>query len=143
MDWIAKVQNGDLSAIPRELTWGSGGRRVALLVDGYELAKFSLKQAGKRDTDGLELASFVNSNVRRQLEQGEAVGAIHLWISMFFEARRERFMAMPSGLPQREDCLLDVMSGKLAAAIEDICAADADRLRKFVVDRASRFTSGR
>ena len=139
MDWIEKLQSGDFLAIPGEMTWDNGGRRIAQLIDGYDLARFSqFKRDGSGEVDGLELASFVNHNVRILLEKGEDVTAIDLWTSMFFEARREHFMMMPSGSSPQHDCALDVMSVKLPQALKAASDVDLERLRKAIADYSIR-----
>ena len=139
MGWIGRLQGGDFQAIPGEMTWENGGRRIALLIDGYDLARFSqFKRGGSGEVDGLELASFVNWNVRRLLEKGEDVAAIDLWTSMFFEARREHFMAMPVGYSPQHDCVLDIMSGKLRQALSVASDVELGRVRKAISDYSSR-----
>ena len=139
MDWISKLKNGDFRAIPEALTWENGGRQIAMLVDGYDLARFShFKSDGGKDLDGSDLAYLVCMNVRKLLEQGEDVAAIDLWVCMFFESRREHFMSPISGSPPQNDRLLDVMSEKLPQSLKVASEIDIGHLSKAIADFSSR-----
>lgn len=84
--WLDRVCAGDWAAIPQDPTWESGGKRLALLIDGWAL----WEAAGRGDLGAcLDFA-------RHRRQQAETSGAwegdaFELWVILFALQRDARW----------------------------------------------------
>jgi len=140
MDWLAKVRRGEFNSIPTSLTWEAGGRQIAGLINGYELAQFiTAIQRSTQNLNGREAACHVNREVRNCLGYNEEVDAIALWTAMFFEARRERFLLMPADVTCQVEPMLEKMCAALHRAVDTARSRDLEILKKNIKNKLGKY----
>lgn len=86
--WIEKVRAGDLTAIPRFVTFNQACQ-LALLIEGYEVA------GGHAEC--MQISRCVVDRIARKV--GHRVLALDLWLCLFAQQRAYRF----GGLPPKDD----------------------------------------
>lgn len=89
-DWLARIYEGDFSAIPHDLGWDHSAE-LALLVDGYDL----LGSSRIEDADTWLQARIAQAGMTGYWSGGP----IELWTTLFIEHRRWRFASpyVPEG----------------------------------------------
>ena len=103
--WLESFKSGDFNDIPNPLTWSNGGRLLATLINGYELA------GGFAELVAIKEAAWEHHRDHRQWPDDPYC----LWLCMFFAFRAGHFSVLPAGAADSSD--------KQAQALDGLCGA--------------------